>query len=125
MLRSLATALLCLLLLPLALVVGVLCFALLAVLTLCGVGPLLHALCRRSDARLLAAAVAPAPNACVRLATINGRRLAVRWSPAQYDGGAKQLPPVCIPNGLGATLVTISKLTSPRCQGCKSTAGRC
>ena len=125
MLRSLATALLCLLLLPLALVVGVLCFALLAVLTLCGVGPLLHALCRRSDAQLLAAAVAPAPNACVRLATINGRRLAVRWSPAQYDGGAKQLPPVCIPNGLGATLVTISTLTSPRCQGCKSTAGRC
>jgi pimeloyl-ACP methyl ester carboxylesterase len=35
------------------------------------------------------------------------RRLAVRWSPGHGD---PSLPPVCIPNGLGATLFTIATL---------------
>ena len=105
-LSTVAAILLGLVLLPLALAAGAVCFALLAVCTLTGVGPLILAICRRADARLLASALEPAPVACVRLQDVNGRRLAVRWSPAA--GGA--LPPVCIPNGLGATLVTISKL---------------
>lgn len=105
-LRALALLPLALLLLPLGLAVGGLCFALLAAAVLTGVGPGLHALARNADDRLLAAALHPAPSACVRLLPVNGRRLAVRWSPAQDAA----LPPVCIPNGLGATLITISAL---------------
>jgi hypothetical protein len=52
--------------------------------------------------------VIPAPEAVVELRPLPGqiRRLAVRWSP----GTNPSLPPVCIPNGLGATLITIAKL---------------
>jgi hypothetical protein len=115
-LRALVLLPLALLLLPLGLAVGSLCFALLAAAVLTGVGPGLHALARTSDDRLLAAALHPAPGACVRLLPVNGRRLAVRWSPAQDAAPPNarvpntSLPPVCIPNGLGATLVTISAL---------------
>lgn len=39
--------------------------------------------------------------------SLTRRRLAVRWSPGQGD---PSLPPVCIPNGLGATIFTIATL---------------
>ncbi|KIZ00486.1 cytochrome c oxidase subunit II [Monoraphidium neglectum] len=79
-----------------------------AVATLTGIGPLAHYLCSRADERLLRSTLEPAPGAQVRLVPIAGRRhrLAVRWTP----GDGSRLYPVCIPNGLGATLISISKL---------------
>lgn len=69
-------------------------------------GPALHFCAARRDAALLAAAVEPAAGAVVKhVAVPGGGRLAVRWSP-----GGKRAHAVCIPNGLGATLVTISTL---------------
>ncbi|KAI8476150.1 MAG: Alpha/Beta hydrolase protein [Monoraphidium minutum] len=102
-----------LLLAPLMLAIFVPLLALLAVATLTGIGPLAHYVCSRSDKKLLATVVEPAPGAPVRLVPVGsgGHRLAVRWSPGAAPGGAAARPhPVCIPNGLGATLITISKL---------------
>jgi hypothetical protein len=42
----------------------------------------------------------------VSLPSNGGRKVAVRWSP----GTDSTLPPVCIPNGLGSTLITIAAL---------------
>jgi hypothetical protein len=78
------------------------------VLTLTGIGPLLQYCYNRRDKALLAACTKPAPGAVVDLVQVSGNpcRLAVRWSP----GKNPDLPPVCIPNGLGATLITIAGL---------------
>lgn len=66
---------------------------------------------RVSDAHTgpLHAAVAQDPNQSSSNHTSPSppRRLAVRWSPGNGD---PSLPPVCIPNGLGATLFTIATL---------------
>jgi hypothetical protein len=100
--------LLTLLLAPLALAALPLFFAAWLVLTLTCIGPLAQRACVRADDALLAQSLHPAPGACVRLVPVNGRRLAVRWTAA---GPTSTRPhPVCIPNGLGATLVTISAL---------------
>ena len=87
-------------------------------LTVTGVGPLAqHLLCKR-DRRLLDTLLKPHEGAVVEMVPVptgeDGhkqpqppRRLAVRWSPGKPGG---QLPPVVIPNGLGATLITIASL---------------
>lgn len=90
----------------LAVLLVVLVFWLVATLT--GIGPLLHYLCSKSDDKLLRSTIEPAPGAQVRLVPVSGcrHRLAVRWTP----GDGSRPYQVCIPNGLGATLITVSKL---------------
>ena len=96
-------ALIGLLLLPLLLLVSCLVLAVWAALTASCLGPLAQRACSRRDAAALRAAAA----ASVTLVPVaDGRRLAVRFSP----GRNPRLPPVAIPNGLGATLVTIGTL---------------
>jgi len=104
---SLASALLsAAVLLPTSLAGGLALLVALAATTFSGLGPLAQCFYARRDAALLAALVAPAPGAPVRLvAGARGARLAVRWSP----GGRRALP-VAIPNGLGATLMSIGAL---------------
>ena len=75
-------------------------------LTITLIGPGLHWVLNRQDAALLGSCVEPALEATVQLVDVGGTKLAVRWSPVK----GTTLPPVCIPNGLGATLVTISRL---------------
>lgn len=105
-LSALLLSLAAVILAPLFFAASLLCLAVLLLTTLTGVGPLLQCFFARRDAALLASLVEPAPGAPVRLvAGARGARLAVRWSP----GGRRALP-VVIPNGLGATLVTIGGL---------------
>jgi pimeloyl-ACP methyl ester carboxylesterase len=111
---SAGTLLLTLALAPLALAALPLFLAAWLLLTLSCVGPLAQHACVRADDALLARSLHPSPGACVRLVPVTpgGRRLAVRWTPAPAAaaGSSARPHPVCIPNGLGATLVTISAL---------------
>jgi pimeloyl-ACP methyl ester carboxylesterase len=106
LLSALAAVVKTLVLAPLFLVLALLVSAVWILSTVSLLGPALHFCAARRDAALLAAAVEPAAGAVVTHVTVpGGGRLAVRWSP-----GGKRAHPVCIPNGLGATLVTISTL---------------
>jgi len=49
----------------------------------------------------------PKQASSIHTPSLTQRRLAVRWSPGHGD---PSMPPVCIPNGLGATLFTIATL---------------
>lgn len=92
-----------LLLIPLGLAFFLLFMVLWLVSTLTGLGPLYHAFASCSDASLLAATTAP--GGPVKLVDVpKGGKLAVRWSQGTRPN------PVCLPNGLGATLITISTL---------------
>lgn len=72
-------------------------------LTFTGIGPLAQLLCRRRDERACAAASAAH---CTTVQCSSGNKLAVRWT----VGTRSPDTPVVIPNGLGATLVTIGPL---------------
>jgi hypothetical protein len=78
------------------------------VFTLLG-GAICHCIFQAQDEVLLAAQIKSNenPDAHVQLMKMpsTGNVLAVRWTP-----GGRRAYPVCIPNGLGATLVTISRL---------------
>ena len=98
------------------LIVGPLFLALLAAflavwlaLTLTCVGPLLQLACGGSDARRIARLLAGAePTVQKLVVAADGRRLAARWTPCR--AGCEALPPVCVVNGLGATLISIGRL---------------
>jgi len=88
---------------PLALVGFLLFLVLWLVSTVSLLGPLYHAFASCSDASLLSALTAQGgPVTFVDVP--KGGKLAVRWTPGTRPN------PVCIPNGLGATLITISTL---------------
>ncbi len=102
--------LLVLVILPLGLAFGFVGFAFWLVFTLLG-GAIGHYICQGSDEELLAKQIHSEsnPDGPVRLLRMptSGNVLAVRWTPS---GAQQRAFPVCIPNGLGATLVTISRL---------------
>lgn len=101
-------------------------FALWFVFTITGIGPIIQCCRNRKDRAILAEYVdtsstnknnssVPSSSSTssahphpIQMITVGGsdsnRRLAVRWSP----GTNPTLPPVAIPNGLGATMMTIS-----------------
>jgi len=72
------------------------------VFTVTAIGPIAQYVCKKSDDKLLAKS--PVTYIVVH-ETAGSRRLAIRWTK-----GISSLPPVCIPNGLGATLISISRL---------------
>ncbi len=91
-------------------IVGVLLFLILwLIFTITCIGPFLQSLSASRDRKKLSACIRPSPRAVVDMVTLprqGGRKVAVRWS----QGTDATLPPICIPNGLGATLITIAKL---------------
>lgn len=116
-LRSLGIGLALLIVGPiyLAFVLAFLCLWL--AFTVSGIGPIAQYICRRRDAQKIATVIRPSPSAQVELVRVplgnalfgSAReipRLAVRWT----RGSNPNLPPVALPNGLGATLITISSL---------------
>lgn len=110
-LHTLAGALIALLVSPLVIAAVCVFLALWLVSTVTCVGPLIHRRLSRRDGVLLASLVSspPTPASPVELVpvTADGRRLAVRWSPGPPGC---VLPPVAVPNGLGATLVSVGRL---------------
>lgn len=106
-LKGIGLFLAALILIPLYLAFMVVFMALWLVFTITGIGPLAHCLGKRADDRLLREA---SEKAGVTMLTVHGggtpHRLAVRWT----RGSDASLPPVAIPNGLGATLISISRL---------------
>ena len=76
-------------------------------LTISCIGPVAAWLATRSDTALLDSFVGP--NKPVHRVNVGGCNIAMRWSPARDDSAFANFP-VVIPNGLGATLITISRL---------------
>jgi hypothetical protein len=105
--------LLVLIILPIGLAFGLVGFAFWLVFTLLG-GAIGHYICQGADEELLAKQIHSEsnPDGPVRLIRMptSGNVLAVRWSPSAKSSAAQRAYPVCIVNGLGATLVTISRL---------------
>ena len=107
---AVATVVIFLIAAPLVAVVVVLVLVLWLASTLSLIGPMLAAFGNARDKETIARVTSPpTQGAPVELLTIGlgGRRLAVRWTPGA-EGTA--LPPVAIPNGLGATIVSIGRL---------------
>jgi hypothetical protein len=73
------------------------------------IGPLIQSMCSSGDRKKLLRCIRPCTGAVVDMVALpsqGGRKVAVRWS----KGADPTLSPVCIPNGLGATLISIAML---------------
>ncbi|KAF0682533.1 Aste57867_25331 [Aphanomyces stellatus] len=110
---SVRQVILTLLVLPFATVGFAVFFAVWILLTITCVGPLLQHLCNRRDRRLLdrTRLQASIPDLCFvhipRDNNTGGYDLAVRFT---RSSSSRHHPPVCIPNGLGASMMTISPI---------------
>ena len=97
---------------PFGLAAGVSVLAVWAAATMTGIGPLLQWLAKRSDAKLLSSAAGrfktvrsgEAVDEFMVLAAPSGVNLAVRYTASKAP---RHRYPICIPNGLAATMATI------------------
>jgi pimeloyl-ACP methyl ester carboxylesterase len=104
--RGVGVGLLVLLFAPLYLAFVVVFLAITLALTLTGIGPALQYWRSRVDASLLANLPGVTYVVVPAAGGVPAHRLAVRWT----KGTNPTLPPVAIPNGLGATLISIGRL---------------
>lgn len=104
------------LLIPLYIVFFVLFLVIWGVFTLTGIGPILQYCYKRADDEILDLQKICAKNSDIRVITIPANvnsasgnasyKLVLRYTePANFD---PSIPPVCLPNGLGATMVVVS-----------------
>jgi len=116
----LAKLLLGIIILPIYLVFMIIFLVFWLIFTITGIGPIIQCCRNRKDRHILNEYIDTSVNSSVpstslisissshpiQMITVgnSNRRLAVRWSP----GTNPSLPPVAIPNGLGATMMTIS-----------------